>query len=43
MMMISAKMFKIRRQAAHKELSKLVKFEIIKLEGKGRGAYYVLD
>ncbi len=41
--MISAKMFKITRQAALKELSKLVKLEIIKLEGKGREAYYVLD
>ncbi len=39
----TAKMFKITRQAALKELSKLVKLEIIKLEGKGRGAYYVLD
>ncbi len=39
----TARMFKITRQAALKELSKLVKLEIIKLEGKGRGAYYVLD
>ncbi len=38
----AAKMFKITRQAALKELTKLVKLEIIKLEGKGRGAYYVL-
>jgi len=37
-----AKMFNITRQAALKELSKLVKFEIIKLEGKGRGAYYII-
>lgn len=36
----AAKMFKITRQAALKELSKLVKLEIIKLEGKGRGAHY---
>ena len=36
------KMFDITRQAALKELSKLVKLEIIKLEGMGRGAYYVL-
>ncbi len=38
----AAKMFEITRQAALKELTKLVKLEIIKLEGKGRGAYYVL-
>ncbi len=37
-----AKMFKITRQAGLKELSKLVKLEVIKLEGKGRGAYYVI-
>ena len=35
-------MFKITRQAALKELSKLVKMEVIKLKGKGRGAHYVL-
>lgn len=39
----TAKMFKITRQAALKELSKLVKLGIINLEGKGRGAYYALD
>ncbi len=38
----AARMFEITRQAALKELTKLVKLEIIKLEGKGRGAYYVL-
>lgn len=37
-----AKMFGITRQAALKELSKLVELEVIKLEGKGRGAHYVL-
>ncbi|MCZ7395877.1 MAG: Fic family protein [Candidatus Methanoperedens sp.] len=36
-----AKMFKITRQASLKELTKLVKLEVIKLEGKGRGANYV--
>lgn len=38
----AAKVFKITRQAALKELNKLVKLEVIKLEGKGRGANYVL-
>jgi len=38
-----AKMFGVSRQAALKELSKLVEPEIIKLEGKGRGARYVMD
>ncbi len=37
-----AKMFGVTRQAALKELSKLVEMEVIKLEGKGRGAHYVL-
>jgi len=37
-----AGMFKITRQAALKELSKLVKLQVIELKGKGRGAYYVL-
>lgn len=37
-----AKMFGVTRQAALKELSKLVELEVIKLEGKGRGAHYVL-
>ncbi|MBU4139713.1 MAG: winged helix-turn-helix transcriptional regulator, partial [Euryarchaeota archaeon] len=37
-----AKMFGITRQAALKELHKLVEPEVIRLEGKGRGAYYVM-
>lgn len=37
-----AEMFKITRQAALKEINKLVKSGIIKLEGKGRGAHYVI-
>jgi Fic family protein len=37
-----AKVFKISRQAALKELTKLVKLDVIKLEGKGRGANYIL-
>ena len=37
-----AKMFKLTRQAALKELSKLVELEVITLEGKGRGAHYVI-
>jgi len=37
-----AKMFTLTRQAALKELSKLVELEVIKLEGKGRGAHYVI-
>ena len=39
----AAKMFKISRQAALKELSKLVKLEVIRPHGKGRGAYYVIE
>jgi predicted HTH transcriptional regulator len=38
-----ADMFGITRQAALKEFSKLVKLEIIRLEGRGKGAYYVLE
>jgi Fic family protein len=38
-----AKMFGVTRQAALKELSKLVEPEIIRLKGKGRGACYVMD
>ena len=38
----TAKMFNITRQAALKELSKLVEKEIIELKGKGRGAHYIL-
>ena len=37
-----AKTFNISRQAALKELSKLVDLEIIQLRGKGRGSHYVL-
>ena len=37
-----AKMFGVTRQVALKELSKLVELEVIKLEGKGRGAHYIL-
>jgi len=37
-----AEMFKITRQAALKEINKLVESGIIKLEGKGRGAHYVI-
>jgi len=37
-----ADMFKITRQAALKELSKLVEIGVIELKGKGRGAHYVL-
>lgn len=35
-------LFHITRQAALKELSKLVNLEIIELKGKGRGAHYIL-
>ena len=38
----SAKMFNISRQAALKELSMLALLELIKPEGKGRGAYYAI-
>ncbi|MHC1600313.1 MAG: Fic family protein [Candidatus Methanospirareceae archaeon] len=38
-----AKMFYITRQAALKEISKLVELNVIKLEGRGRGAYYAID
>ncbi|RKZ19313.1 hypothetical protein DRQ18_07740, partial [bacterium] len=37
-----ANMFKITRQAALKELSKLIELGVIELRGKGRGAHYVL-
>jgi len=37
-----ANMFKITRQAALKELSKLAEPGVIALKGKGRGAHYVL-
>jgi len=35
-----ARMFKITRQAALKEMNKLVDMQVVKLMGKGRGAYY---
>ena len=37
-----SKMFEITRQAALKEVSKLVDLDVVKLRGKGRGAHYVL-
>jgi Fic family protein len=37
-----SKEFGITRQAALKEMNKLVKLHVVKLKGKGRGAYYVL-
>lgn len=37
-----AKIFGVTRQAALKELSKLIELEVIKPEGKGRGVHYVL-
>ena len=39
----SVKMFNITRQAALKELSRLVELKVIKPEGRGRGAYYAID
>jgi len=38
----AAKSFKITRQAALKELTKLADLDVIKLKGKGRGAHYIL-
>lgn len=37
-----AKMFRISRQAALKELGKLIEHNLISLQGKGRGSRYVL-
>jgi predicted HTH transcriptional regulator len=37
-----AEMFGISRQAALKEINKLVELDIVQLKGKGRGAHYVL-
>jgi len=34
--------FRVTRQMALKEMNKLIKLEVVKLKGKGRGAYYVL-
>jgi len=38
-----ALMYKFSRQVALRELSRLVELGVIKLEGKGRGAYYVIS
>jgi len=35
-------MFKVTPQAVHKEMKKLMKIKVVKLIGKGRGAYYEL-
>ena len=37
-----SKEFGITRQAALKEINKLVGLKVVKLKGKGRGAYYIL-
>jgi Fic family protein len=37
-----SKEFKITRQAALKEMNKLAILKVIRLKGKGRGAYYIL-
>lgn len=37
-----AKEFEISRQAALKEMNKLVELKVVRLKGKGRGAYYEL-
>jgi Fic family protein len=37
------KMFKISRQAAHKEIKALIELGVIKSQGEGRATYYVLD
>ena len=39
----AAEMFKISRQAALKEISKLVKMGVLRPVGRGRGAHYVID
>jgi len=36
-------MFEISRQAALKEIGKLVKLKVVSLKGKKREAYYVLS
>lgn len=36
------KMFKISRQAAHKEINKLIELSLIELKGSGKAIYYVL-
>jgi hypothetical protein len=35
-------MFKISRQAALKEIDKMVEMEIVKREGQARASYYVM-
>jgi len=35
-------LFKITPQAVHKEIKKLLEMRVLKLVGKGRGAYYAL-
>jgi len=37
------RMFKISRQAAHKEIKALMALEVIKSQGVGKATYYVLD
>jgi Fic family protein len=37
-----SKEFGISRQAALKEMNKLISLKVVKLKGKGRGAYYIL-
>ncbi len=37
------RMFKISRQAAHKEIKALIELGVIKSQGVGRATYYVLD
>ncbi|RCV64631.1 Fic family protein [Methanophagales archaeon] len=37
------KMFKISRQAAHKEIKTMMELGVIKSQGVGRATYYVLD
>ncbi len=37
------RMFKISRQAAHKEIKALIELEVIKSQGEGRATYYVLE
>jgi predicted HTH transcriptional regulator len=37
-----SKEFGITRQAALKEMNKLISLKVVRLKGKGRGAYYVM-
>ena len=43
MEILHKKMFKISRQAAHKEIKALMELGVIKSQGEGRATYYVLD